>query len=368
MTATCAESATNAESRTTTASGCLPTPERKEKMEDVLSNSAPANLAYHDPKRAPTLARIERLVGHPVDPVKLRAKLDAARATVEVAPVQTLGAEPLTREEKGSGLTDGPCPPSASPRSNLEGSSYYLVGVGAGPASYAHRAELKALHLRWDPVAREWTGVVLGSDIPSLESLGLVVMVRSGVAPLPSLPRGPSVPGRRQPRDPQGSAPRRPRDHAKTSVEAYLPKGERESLGRLSRFTLLDITSGLADDTREDDQRVRAQVEAERKGRVAAALAALEAHPVARAQVFHDQTRLRLFCARFSVTPVDICPRREDVFPAGARCGWCRGTHGAFRPIHVEDLQEVLSSPADWMSEVRAREVAVLPGSDYDDG
>ncbi len=92
MTATCAESATNAESRTTTASGCLPTPERKEEMEEVVSNSAPANLAYHDPKTAPTLARIERLVGHPVDAEKLRAKLDAARAGVEVAPVQVLGA------------------------------------------------------------------------------------------------------------------------------------------------------------------------------------------------------------------------------------------------------------------------------------
>ena len=87
---------------------------------------APAELAYHDPKTAPTLARIERLVGHPIDAEKLRAKLDAAQATVEAAPVQTLGAE-------------------APPVSGREPRAYYLVSVGAGPASYDHRSELKAL-------------------------------------------------------------------------------------------------------------------------------------------------------------------------------------------------------------------------------
>ena len=256
--------------------------------------------------------------------------------------------------------------------------TYYLVSVGAGPASYAHRAELKALHLRWDPTAREWTGVVLGSDIPSLENLGLMVSVPSGSVAPPSLPKGPSAPGRQPvPREARGgSVPRRPRDHARTSVEAYLPKGERESLGRLSRFTLLDITSGLADDTREDDQRARAAVEAERRGRIAAALAALETHAVARAQVFHDQTRCVMFCARFGVTPADICPHVEDLSarvvapgtPRDGMCAWCHTWHGWTRPADVADVQEVLATPADWMSEVRAREVAVLPGSDYDDG
>ncbi len=317
-----------------------------------------------------SLARMERLGGEFARWAQhLREYPEERGLNVPVAPVRELGA---------SGLTDGPCPPSASPRSNLEGSSYYLVSVGAGPASYDHRSELKALHLRWDPNAREWSGVVLGSDIGTLEGLGLLVEVRSGSVSRPSLPRGPSAPGRqRAPRDAQGgSAPRRPRDHAKASVEAYLPKGERESLGRLSRFTLLDITSGLADDTREDDQRARAAVEAERKGRVAAALAALEAHAVARAQVFHDQTRCVMFCARFGVTPADICPYVEDLSarvvapgtPRDGMCAWCHTWHGWTRPTDVADVEEVLATPADWLSEVRAREVAVLPESDYDDG
>ena len=73
----------------------------------------------------------------------------------------------------------------------------------------------------------------------------------------------------------------------------------------------------------------------------------------------HDQTRLRMFCARFAITPADICPMSESVIE---RCSWCRGRHGVFHPIHVEDVNEVLSSPADWLSEVRAREAACLPG------
>lgn len=100
-------------------------------------------------------------------------------------------------------------------------------------------------------------------------------------------------------------------------------------------------------------------IEAQRKGRVATAQAALGAHPEVRELVMRDQTRLRMFCARFSIRPSDICPRVDSITE---RCGWCRGRHGVFRPVHVDDVNEVLSSPADWLSEVRAREGAVLPG------
>ena len=95
-----------------------------------------------------------------------------------------------------------------------------------------------------------------------------------------------------------------------------------------------------------------------------AAQAALQAHPEARELVMRDQTKLRLFCARFSITPADLCPHRAEVSNAGTRCSWCRGTHGVFRPIHVEDLSEVLSSPCDWLAEVRARGDACLPGTE----
>ncbi len=291
-----------------------------------------------------SLARMERLGGDFARWAQhLRQHPEERGLNVPVAPVRELGA-------------------------------YYLVSVGAGPASYDHRSELKALHLRWDPTAREWSGVVLGSDIPSLENLGLMVSVRSGSVAPPSLPKGPSAPGREPvPREARGgSAPRRPHDHARTSVEAYLPKGERESLGRLSRFTLLDITSGLADDSREDDERVRAKAEREREGRVRAARAVIQAHPGLETVLARDQTKLTLFCAVHHVTPDELCPHAETNgapirapgTPRDGMCSYCHGWHAWARPVDVADVEEVLASPADWLSEVRAREVAVLPGSD----
>lgn len=74
------------------------------------------------------------------------------------------------------------------------------------------------------------------------------------------------------------------------------------------------------------------------------------------------QTRLRLFCARFGVTPQDLCPHADEPSPAGTRCGWCRGFHNGFHPVRVEDATEALRSPCDYLAEVRARETACLPG------
>ena len=144
-------------------------------------------------------------------------------------------------------------------------------------------------------------------------------------------------------------------------MEAYAGKAE----GRTSaRFSALDVTSGLPDDDRQEDQHARALVERQRQGRARAAEAALNQHPEARAKVMRDQTALARFCARFSVEPCDVCPHRDEAFPAGARCPWCRAGHGAFRPVHVEDPVEVLRSPRDSLAEVRARESAILPSSE----
>ncbi len=157
------------------------------------------------------------------------------------------------------------------------------------------------------------------------------------------------------------------RDGSRTSLAARLCKplegfggGDEDGVDD-RRFSVLDVTSGLPDDSRDEDQHVRALVERQRQGRVRAAQAALQAHPGAQELVYCDQTRLRMFCARFGVTPNDICPQGETPVE---RCSWCRGGHGGFRPIHVEDATEVLRSPCDWLSEVRAREAACLPGTE----
>ena len=220
----------------------------------------------HDPKQAPTLARLERLVGHPVDPAKVRAAI----GTFEAAPVQELPPTP--------------------------------------------HAGLRAT---------------------------------------------------RTPR----------RDASRTRSEARLafrtpPVGGEDGLDD-RRFSVLDVTSGLPDDSRDEDQRARALIERQRQGRVRAAQEALKAHPEAREVVMRDQTRLRMFCARFGITPRDLCPHAESdgariVHPGSPRdgmCGWCHGPHG-WQPIHVDDPVEVLATPFDWMAEVRAREAAYLPVSE----
>jgi hypothetical protein len=181
------------------------------------------------------------------------------------------------------------------------------------------------------------------------------------------------------------SAPRavyRPRrDSSRSRAEAFIalrePVLEEDPVGALptpsrgtrSRaFSLLEVTAGLPEDSRDDDQRARAQVEAQRRGRVAAARAVLQAHPEASALVMRDQTHLRMFCARYGVTPQDLCPHAEDPSawvvapgtPRDRQCSWCHSWH-RWTPIHVEDATEVLASPCDYIAEVRAREAACLP-------
>lgn len=147
-----------------------------------------------------------------------------------------------------------------------------------------------------------------------------------------------------------------PRSSGRSGSSRGFPRDDSRS------FTLLETTSGLPEDSRDEDQRVRARVEAERRGRVAAARKALHAHPEARDLVMKDQTRQRMFCARFSIRPVEICPHQDDPSPVGSRCWWCRGVHNGFRHIRVDDETEVHRSPCDWLAEVRARDAAVLPG------
>ena len=54
--------------------------------------------------------------------------------------------------------------------------------------------------------------------------------------------------------------------------------------------------------------------------------------------------------------------------PRDGMCAYCHGWHAWARPVDVAAVEEVLAATADWLSEVRAREVAVLPGSEWDDG
>jgi hypothetical protein len=169
-------------------------------------------------------------------------------------------------------------------------------------------------------------------------------------------------------------APRR-RDASRTRSDARLayrtPLVGGEDGADDRRFSVLEVTSGLPDDSRDEDQHARALVERQRQGRVRVAQAALETHPGARELVMRDQTRLRMFCARFGVTPQDLCAHAQTdgariVHPGSPRdgmCGWCSARHG-WQPIHMDDPVEVLGGPHDWRAEVEARASAVLPVSE----
>jgi hypothetical protein len=153
-------------------------------------------------------------------------------------------------------------------------------------------------------------------------------------------------------------APKSRRDASRTRSEARLAfrtplVGGEDGLDD-RRYSVLDVTSGLPDDSRDSDERVRAQRLREQRGRVAAAKAVIQAHPGLADVLARDQTKLVRFCAVHHVTPQELCPFAENNWarisaPGTARdgmCGYCHGWH-AWQAIHVEDVQEVLASPYD---------------------
>ena len=259
------------------------------------------------------------------------------------------------------------------------------VVLEGSPQTYDVRNVLRALGLRWDRAAHHWHGSLRVPERARLEAeFHLPIQLVEVLPPVSS-----ATPTVEDPQGPVGAirwahancAEKRPWNGSRTGQMAIMgPKGgslgiEEEDGVDGRRFSILEVTSGLPDDSRDSDEHFRALIQRQRQGRVAAAQAVLGAHPEARELVMRDQTKQRLFCARFGITPQDLCPHAETdderiVHPGSPRdgmCGWCHGRHG-WQPIHVDDVQEVLASPYDRLSEVRAREAACLSGSEWGDG
>jgi len=68
------------------------------------------------------------------------------------------------------------------------------------------------------------------------------------------------------------------------------------------RFSLLEITSGLPDDSREADERAAEQRLRDLRGRVKAARATISAIPSVEAVLRHDWIRAARFSTRFGIT------------------------------------------------------------------
>ncbi len=234
------------------------------------------------------------------------------------------------------------------------------VVVPGSTRTYDHRAELRSLGLRWDRDAHHWHGTLPVPEKARLENeIDLPIQVVGVVGPTPNTPLAAvstlagATGARSGPQGPREPLRHTKRDGSRTSLEARLViplEGEALST-KPSRFTLADITSGLQDDSREADERRQAARLADLRGRVKAARAALSAHPGAEQVLARDWVKEARFYARFGITQAQF---RHGVPADAVEAG--------------PSAWEGLDSPLDWLSEVRAREAAVLPGSEWEDG
>jgi hypothetical protein len=222
--------------------------------------------------------------------------------------------------------------------------------------TYELRDVLRGMGLRWDPCSHSWYGT-LSPDRRALLERDLRLPVQAvvpieafpageeAVAPRPEPPRGPSGPAPRP--DGLGTCPR-VRDGSRTRAEALVafPDADQDAspAATRGRFTLLEITSGLPDDSREADERAAARRLADLRGRVKAARKAIATTPGAADAMRADSRKEAAFLARFGVTQAQF---RKGV-PADAV-----ETPG-------EDATELLGSPVDGREEVAARAVATF--------
>jgi hypothetical protein len=216
--------------------------------------------------------------------------------------------------------------------------------------TFEHRDVLRGLGLRWDPPTHAWHGSLSQGEVEHLRrSLGIAVRP---VVTLESFPEPPAVAPTEPPRGPSPpipiSLPRRVvRDYSRTRVESRVvfrdadaPEGEGVEG---SRFSLLEITSGLPDDSREADERAAERQLRDLRGRVKAARALVATTPGLRDVLQRDWQRAARFYARFGIT--------EEML-----------RHG-LPPVRVppaDDPHEAPSIPVDWLPERQARVEACL--------
>jgi len=177
-----------------------------------------------------------------------------------------------------------------------------IVLLPGSPATYANRAYLRDLGLRWDPERHQWHGTMSVERVRILrEQLGLEVRCFGPLEP----PHGPSPP-RPPVRAPSSgvTSPReytpRPRDGSRTHAEARTVYREDEPA--TSRFSEWDIPSGLPDDSREEDERQAERRLRDLRGRVKLARAAVSKTPRLADILAANWQKAARFYARFEIT------------------------------------------------------------------
>ncbi len=224
------------------------------------------------------------------------------------------------------------------------------VLLPGSPATYEHRAVLGDLGLRWDPENHRWHGSLAPTAIRELrEKHGLVVRCFGSLDPPGGLqPPAPFVP----PRPVMAAPPRAPispaRDSSRTRAEARVvyrdvDEDAEEIATPTRRFSLLEITSGLPDDSLEGDEREAERRLRDLRGRVKAARAVIAGTPGLVELLTRDWRRAAWFYARFGVTEELV----KHSVPAAC--------------AERDDLAEPVRSPVDWVGEGNARADAVFP-------
>ena len=209
------------------------------------------------------------------------------------------------------------------------GAALRTVLLPGSPATYANRATLREMGLRWDPVGHRWHGTTTEDRVKVLrEQLGLEVRCFGALDTHVAL-KGPAAP---KPVTPVLATNHRVHDGSRTHFEsrtAFTESAdcEEESPTPTRRFSLLEITSGLSDDSREEDERVAARRLLDLRGRVKAARAAISATPGAEEVLHRDWVKAARFYLRFQITEAQF---RNGVAhpPEGAEDGGPGTTFG----------------------------------------
>ena len=190
-----------------------------------------------------------------------------------------------------------PFPPTATAHIRIPGSA----------RTYEVRDVLRGMGLRWDPVSHAWHGSLPAEKGALLgKQLGLKPQVVPTIEAFAPEPR--SEPVAASPRPPtRPLVLPRPHDFSRTRAEARLvyreEDDEAEEIATPTRqFTIWDVTSGLPDDSREEDERATQRRLRELRGRVKAARTAVSTTPGSEEVLRRDWKKAMLFYRSFGVT------------------------------------------------------------------